>query len=144
VREIRTEIEIGAPAATVWKILTDFEHYPAWNPFIMRIEGKLVTGAKLVACLRPPGGRGMTFRPTVTRVDPGREFRWLGHFLVSGVFDGEHIFEVEPVGDRRTKLVQREEFRGFLAGLMLRMIGDGTEDGFRGMNRALRRRAEEV
>ena len=33
-REERTKIEINGSAQTVWGILTDFDAYPDWNPFI--------------------------------------------------------------------------------------------------------------
>jgi hypothetical protein len=29
-------------------------------------------------------------------VQPERELRWLGHFIVSGIFDGEHYFVLDP------------------------------------------------
>jgi hypothetical protein len=141
-RELRTEIEISAPAARVWEILTDFARFGEWNPFIQKIEGELAVGSRLEARLTPPGGRGMTFRPTVMKVDPGREFRWLGHLLFPGLFDGEHIFELESLGGGRTRLVQREEFRGVLAGLLLRSIAESTRRGFELMNHKLKERAE--
>jgi len=37
----------------------------------------------------------MTFRPTILKAEPNRELRWLGHLLVPGLFDGEHIFTIE-------------------------------------------------
>jgi hypothetical protein len=37
--EISSEIEIGATPARVWSVLTDFEHYADWNPFITSISG---------------------------------------------------------------------------------------------------------
>ena len=36
--KIQTEIQIAAPASTVWKVLRDFEAYDQWNPFIREIE----------------------------------------------------------------------------------------------------------
>ena len=33
-KEIKTEILIKASPQIVWSILTDFENYPHWNPFI--------------------------------------------------------------------------------------------------------------
>ena len=33
-KELRTEIEINAPAERVWQILTDPAHFSDWNPFI--------------------------------------------------------------------------------------------------------------
>jgi uncharacterized protein YndB with AHSA1/START domain len=38
-KEIITEIEIDASPSQVWQVLTDFEKYPTWNPFIKKISG---------------------------------------------------------------------------------------------------------
>ena len=140
-REIATQIEIDAPPADVWRVLMGFAEFEHWNPFIRSLEGKPFEGERLRALLEPPGGKAMTFRPTVVRVSESREFRWLGHFLFPGLFDGEHIFELEDL-EGRTRFVQREQFRGILAGPMLRMIGDKTRGGFVAMNEALRDRVE--
>ena len=37
---LHSEIMIDASARRVWAILTDFEAYPTWNPFIRRIAGQ--------------------------------------------------------------------------------------------------------
>jgi hypothetical protein len=142
--ELRSEIEIDASPDRVWSVLTDFPAYPDWNPFIRHISGTPVEGTRLEAHLQPPGGRGMTFRPAVLAVDPGRELRWLGHFGVPGLFDGEHRFQIEPVGQDRVRFVQEERFSGVLAPLFLRMIGSSTLQGFAAMNDALKSRAEQT
>jgi hypothetical protein len=46
-KEIRTEIEIGASAERIWQTLTDFAAFPEWNPFIHRASGEIKTGARL-------------------------------------------------------------------------------------------------
>jgi uncharacterized protein YndB with AHSA1/START domain len=46
-KEIRTEITIQAKREKVWAILTDFENYPNWNPFITFIEGKAEEGRQI-------------------------------------------------------------------------------------------------
>lgn len=140
-RELRTEIEIDAPAERVWEVLMDFDSYPAWNPFITSLSGEARRGATLTARLEPPDGRGMTFKPAVVRVEAPMEFRWLGHFLVPRIFDGEHIFELHP-SDSGTRFVQREEFGGLLVAPMLRWIGANTRRGFEEMNQALKERVE--
>ena len=38
-RSIRAEITIQAEPQRVWEILTRFEEYPTWNPFIIRAQG---------------------------------------------------------------------------------------------------------
>ncbi len=141
-KELRTEIEIGAPAERVWQILTDFASYPEWNPFVRSISGEAKEGAQLEVYLQPSGARGMTFRPTVLKAEPSRQFSWLGHLLISGLFDGEHAFEIEQLAENRVRFVQRESFRGLLAPLLLRMVENDTRRGFEEMNAALKSRAE--
>ncbi len=141
-REIRTEIEIQASAPRVWAALTDFARYPQWNPFIRKAEGEVREGERLSVRLEPPGGWGMTFAPRVTRVEPERRFQWLGHLFVRGLFDGEHTFEIEPLGRGRVRFVQREAFRGVLVPLLWPMLEESTRAGFEAMNAALKRRAE--
>jgi hypothetical protein len=139
--EIRAQVDIDAPPEAVWKVLMDFGSYPSWNPFIREVDGRAEVGSKLRARLEPPTGRGMTFRPTVTRLEPREAFGWLGHLGVPGVFDGAHRFELEPLDAGRTRFVQSELFDGILAGLLKRSIRDRTLAGFEAMNRALAERA---
>lgn len=141
-KELYTEIEIDASPEQVWRLLTDFSRLPAWNPFMQYASGLVKQGEKIEVRLQPPDGSGMTIKPRLIKVEPQRELRWIGHLLMPGLFDGEHIFSLEPVGDNRVKLVHREEFRGVLVGLILRLIGENTRRGFEAMNQALKAQAE--
>jgi hypothetical protein len=124
-RELKTDIEIDAPAETVWEVLTDFSHYSQWNPFIRSISGN-----------------GMTFRPIILALQPGRELRWLGRLLLPGIFDGEHQFQIESLGENRTRLIQREAFSGLLVPFLWSSLDKQTRQGFEEMNRALKIQAE--
>jgi hypothetical protein len=119
--------------------LTDFAAYGAWNPFMDRVEGVPQVGTKLRVHMTPPGGRGITFRPTVLAADPGRELRWLGTLGVRGLFDGEHFFLLADDGSGGTRLTQGETFSGILVALMHSSVG-GAETGFEAFNRALTER----
>lgn len=141
-REIRTEIEIEAPAGRVWAVLADLSSYPDWNPFIIRARGELREGGKLAVTIRPPGTKARTFRPTVTSCLPGRKLVWLGRLGIPGIFDGEHIHELQPLDEGRTVYVQREVFSGVLPPLTPRVL-EATKEGFRAMNAALKARAED-
>jgi hypothetical protein len=141
VRNISHTIEIDAAAETVWGELADTDAYAGWNPFVRRLDGELEEGARLEVEITPPDGRAMTFKPTVLAARRGRELRWLGHLLVPGLFDGEHSFEIEPLGPDRSRLTQAERF----SGLLVRPFGgslEKTERGFEAMNRALKARLE--
>jgi len=142
-KQLRAQIDIHATPERVWHVLTDFAAYPQWNPFLTLVSGTARRGERLTIRMQPVGGRGMTFRPTVLDVDPGRGLRWLGHLLVSGVFDGEHSFAIEPLGDGQVRLVQQEQFRGLLVPLLARSLDRHTLPAFEQMNQALKRRAEQ-
>ncbi|MFT3723986.1 MAG: SRPBCC domain-containing protein [Hyphomonadaceae bacterium] len=141
--EVRTEIEISAPAAELWKVLLDFRHYPEWNPFIVQIAGETTVGAKLGMTLSlPDSNRERELEAKLLVCDEGRELRWLGHLWMKGLFDGEHFFRLEPRGENNTRLVHGEDFHGVLLRFMLAQVTEATR-GFVYMNQALKRRIEQ-
>lgn len=140
--DLRTEQEIDAEPERVWEVLTAFEEFGSWNPFIVSIEGEPVVGGRLKVRLQPPGGKGVTLRPVVTTNEPREEFGWLGRLGLPWLFDGAHRFELERLGDGRTRFVQSEHFRGALVPLLRRSLRTKTLEGFEAMNRALEERAE--
>jgi hypothetical protein len=144
VKSIETEITIRGTPEQVWSVLTDFRKYPDWNPFIREASGEVKTGARLEVRIHPPGGRPMTFRPTVREASPGRELRWLGHLGLPGLFDGEHVFQLEPAGAGQTRFRQNEEFHGMLVHLLPNSMLERTRRGFEEMNRALRTTVEKA
>jgi hypothetical protein len=94
-KEISTEIEINAPPSRVWWVLTDFEKYPTWNPFIKKISGILARNEKLEVHMPDPRGGMMVFTPDVLVAERERELRWLGR-SEGNAFNGEHCFLIEP------------------------------------------------
>ena len=141
-QELASNILIDAPRERVWRILLDFDRYPEWNPFVSRITGWPAVGEQLDIRLTPPGGMALSFKPEVVRVEPEREFRWLGKLLIKGMFDGEHIFELEEESPETVRFVQREAFSGLLVPLLLLLARKSTLRGFEAMNQALKQRAE--
>jgi hypothetical protein len=142
--QIDTEIEINAGPGTVWRILTDFATYPDWNPFIRAIGGEPTRGAQIGVRIQPSGARAMSFRPTILVADVGSELRWLGRFLLPGVFDGEHRFVIQKQAERRVLFRQSERFSGILLPLLRGGLERDTKRGFEEMNLALKARAEEA
>lgn len=142
-KEIKTQILINASPEKVWAVLTNFEKYPEWNPFIKSIKGDVKVGSKIIAILEPPESKGMTFKPKVLVFDSKKEFRWLGHLLFPGLFDGEHKFELIENYDGTTTFVQSENFKGILVPLFKRMLDVNTVNGFNLMNQKLKELAEQ-
>jgi hypothetical protein len=106
------------------------------------IKGELRKGAKLVVRIQPTGARGSTFKPKVLVVDPPRELRWLGHLWISGLFDGEHILTIEPIGDDEVRFEQKEIFNGIFVRLLAKSLDRDTLRGFNEMNKALKQQVE--
>ncbi len=140
--QLRTDIDIDSPPEAVWEILTDLERYEDWNPFIESAEGEVAVGATLSARLQPPGGRAMTFKPTVTEAEFAAAFEWLGRLGLPGIFDGRHRFELEATPSGGTHLVHTEHFSGVLVRFMRTSLDTQTVEGFRLMNDAVKGRAE--
>jgi hypothetical protein len=139
-RVIETSILIAAPAARIWSVLMDFDAYPAWNPFIRRIEGEKKVGARLEVVIEPPGQKASIFRPTVIEVSPERLFCWRGSLPVPGFFSGAHRFSLAEES-ARTRFVHSEEFSGLLVPFVGSVLA-ATERGFQAMNEALKARSE--
>lgn len=139
---IHTEVLIDASPAAVWNVLVDLARYQNWNPFITSAEGRVAVGERLVNRLNPPGGKEMTFKPTVTVVEEERTFEWLGRLFVPGLFDGRHRFELHPTDDGGTRLVHTEAFRGLLVRPLRKSLDTNTRQGFEAMNDELKRQAE--
>lgn len=140
-RVLETRIQISASPEKVWSILTDFETYPEWNPFITNAQGQIKVGAKLTIDLSPPRTKAMVFKPVVKSVVENREFSWIGHFLFPGIFDGEHIFNIKPT-ESGCLLIQKENFSGLLLPLLWESLDKDTREGFEQMNQALKEKAE--
>lgn len=140
--EIKTQITINATPDKVWAVLTDFENYSNWNPFIKSITGEPKVGSQITVSIVPPQSKKMTFKPTVLAFIHNNEFRWIGRLLLKGVFDGEHKFELIDNGNGTTIFNQSEAFNGILVGLFKKQLENNTKKGFELMNESLKKRVE--
>ena len=116
-RVIHTETEIDAPPAAVWAVLTDFDAYPEWNPFITNAEGTLAVGEILTLRMVLGGVQEQTFTPEVLAVRENAELRWLGALRWSWLFSAETGSRC-PRRARVTRLMHSEVFRGVLVPLL--------------------------
>ena len=142
-KEIVTEIEINAPPSRVWQVLTDFENYPTWNPFIKKISGIPARNEKLEVHMPDPRGGMMVFTPNVLVAESNRELRWLGR-SESDAFNGEHRFLIEPFENNNNKVhfTQSEKFTGSMVASLEGWLDTAVKQNFEHMNRALKQRAE--
>jgi hypothetical protein len=140
-KEIVTEIEINAPPSRVWQILTDFEKYPTWNPFIKKISGIPAINEKLEVHMPDPRGGTMVFTPIILVAESNRELKWLGR-SEGDVFNGEHRFLIEPIENNKVHFTQSEKFTGSMVASLAGWLDTAVKQNFEDMNRALKQRAE--
>jgi hypothetical protein len=134
-RTIFTEIIINASPEKVWNVLTEFDKYPEWNPFMLEVKGSVIEGEKIRVQVKPVGGSKMSFHPTVLAFEPEKEIRWIGRFLFRGLFDGEHKLELIDNGNNTITFRQSELFGGIFVPLL---DLDKTRKGFILMNEKLK------
>ncbi|MCT7908977.1 SRPBCC domain-containing protein [Arcobacter lacus] len=140
--EIETSIRINSKANKIWQELTNFEEYRNWNPSIIDISGELGKNKTLKIVVKIDE-KTMIFKPIVLECEENKELRWLGKFLFSGIFDGEHYFLIEENSDGTSTFIQGEKFCGILIPFFGKMILN-TKKGFEAMNEELKKRVERV
>ena len=143
-RRLEAEIQIGVPAENVWEILMDLESYKEWNPFVREITGEIKVGNTIEVRLKVPGRRERIFKPKIIKLEPNKELRWLGHMWWNGVFDAEHVFNLEKLEADQTRFTQLELFSGFLVPFIMGSQRRNIIDGIKSMNRALKERAHKI
>lgn len=132
-------IDIDAPPAEVWAILTDLGAYGEWNPQFVEAGGNVAMGHRItLRSKHPADGRMMTVKPKITAAQPGSELRWVAG--LPGIIGGEHSFTLTATGSG-TRVVQSETFKGPLTGLFGKTFAN-AEASFQALNQALKERAE--
>jgi hypothetical protein len=140
-KEVRSEIEIQASPEKVWQILTDFDSWSEWNPFLYRASGTAGLGEQVDISFQGPGSKETSLCCTIQTLEQGRQWMWSFHAIAPFLFRGEHSFAIEPVDGDHVRFVQREVFKGLLVPFLVKEAD--TLLGYRAMDEALKNRAEQ-
>jgi hypothetical protein len=143
VRVLDAFIDIDAPADVVWGVVHDVARYPEWNPFVRRVEGLVAEGERVHVTVRVPGKRLMTFKAIVLRLDPERELRWRGRWLLPALLEGDHSLTVQSLAEGRARFRTRE----YVTGLLLPLLRTETRQiqaGFDELAVAVKSRSERL
>lgn len=148
VAPIEASIEIAAPPAKVWALVSDLRNMPRWSPQVRKTivrGGEVREGAKLININR----RGLLVWPTqsmVTEFVPQQKvaFRVKENWTVWS-------FELSPTGDGGTRVVQRREAPQGISDLSVRLtnaalggVEDFTTELEQGMNQTLQKIKRDV
>ncbi len=141
-REIKTQVNINASAQHVWQILTDYQDYPAWNPFITKIAGQSQPGGQVRFCFTLPYGGSLPARATILKSVPELELRWAGALPIPGLLRAEHYHVLEALGPHRIRFHQGEIFSGILVAPFWSVFAERGVLLYEQSSLALKQRAE--
>ena len=137
---ITASLDIAAPPEAVWRVLVDWASYPDWNPTLRAIAGQPRKGAKITVSIASPVGT-LPIAAVVTRFAVNTGLTWHSKLQVSGLFDRDHIIDVEPAAGG-SRITQTQTFAGVLAPGASVVATRTVRDGLARMNAALKERVE--
>ncbi|MET8796639.1 SRPBCC domain-containing protein [Nocardia sp. NPDC004568] len=143
-RVVDDVVEVDAPADVVWSVLTDFDRYGDWNPFISRCRADLAVGAPIEMTVQQLAPRPIRMREWIRSVDAGREFSYSMKPIPLGALRSKRAHTLTPLSGDRTRYESHFELDGWLAPLVGLLFGRGFEKGFPGMTTAVQREAERL
>jgi carbon monoxide dehydrogenase subunit G len=128
VNVVTAAIEIDAPVAAVWEVISDPTRLPHWDRHIVRVTGVPATGLEVgtryTTEMRFIAVRA-SVRARVLEWEPPRR----ATFRLQGLLDATVTSTVEPLGDGRSRLEHVVEYRfrggpfGDVAARSLRLVG---------------------
>lgn len=137
--EIRDEIEINASTEKVWATIIDFENYKNWNSQLTFLGGMVKPNGKLHLKLSAVGAEPYEFKSDISFWQEKKQFAWIAKTGLPRIFDGEHFFELNDLGNGKTLLTNREEYRGVLSQIFRQLpMMKTAPDGFKKMNLELK------
>lgn len=141
---ITTEIDISAPPAKVWSIITDIDKWHEWSPTINASEGMASVDSTLTITMmsKEEGKDGPKYNPKIIQMDEPKYFHWRAHMMAGFVFTNDKIIELTET-DSGTKVTHTETFKGLMAALMKGQMEKGVPPMLNMMNDALKKQAEQ-
>lgn len=144
-------IDIDAPLATVWRIMTDFSGYPEWNPLnrFFRLDSKAEPNHFVT--FGPSWGpyeraEGEPFPdPDMTQhemITVWEEDCCLAYADIRRLIKAERVQYIRTLENGKTRYHTYERMAGLLAPLVRRLYGARIVAGFTANGVALKRRAE--
>lgn len=143
-KTIETNIVIDSTPEKVWNVLTNFEEYELWNPFMTKVVGNASLGSKIEVNIKTISGKNRSYYPIITKFETNKELRWKGKSFLPGVFDGERVFVLKKSDDGKVSFSHKEIFSGLGVKLVGNKLDENLREGFVRMNEALKVRAENL
>lgn len=136
-------LDIDAPPAVVWEVLTDLPRYREWNPFVIECRSTLVPGdpIDLLVKLR---AKPQNQREWMVENVAGKGFAYRMKPIPLGALSSRRSHELVDIGDGRTRYRSHMQLSGWLMPLVRALFGSNLQRGFSEMSAAVRSRSEQL
>jgi len=136
-------LEIKAPAAVVWEVISDLPRYGEWNPFCIECVSTLRPGDPIdmkVKLMAKPQAQ----REWVSEYIDGKRFAYCTKPMPLGALSSLRFHNVESAGTALTHYRSYFHLKGWLRPLVLALFGRKLLASFGEMNQAVVQRAESL
>ncbi len=136
-------VEINAPPAKVWEVITDLKRYPEWNPFMRECSTTFKPGDPInmqVALFAKPQPQTETVKEYVE----GKRFAYTMKPVPGGTLSSFRSHEVEALPNGRTRYRSYFYLKGWLMPVVRGLLGSRLQKGFAGMTQGIQERAEKL
>jgi len=137
-------LEVGAPAATVWSVITDLARYSEWNPFVVTCKSTLAVGDPIDMKVRVFPAFAQPQREQILEHVPGRLLAYGLPMRPLGELASRRSHEVTALAPDRTRYASHFELTGWLAPVVEALLGSRLRHGFTTMSAAIKTRAESL
>lgn len=112
-------IEINAPAAKVWELISNPQRASEWNEHIVyaRPKEKVAAGSRVIMKAKHPEAPHLSarLRPRIEIFEPNRELSWTAKIIAPWVLAVTDTTTLHEIDENRTEVTQTMGFSGFLS-----------------------------
>ena len=137
-------IEIDAPRAVVWRVITDLRSYGEWNPFVVDCQSTLAVGDPITMRVVLVAGLPQRQRESIFEHIPGERLCYGLDGGSLGATISRRCHQLEILGPGCTAYRSHFELSGWLAPLVRALLGTRLQRGFHSMTSGIRQRAEKL
>jgi len=140
------KVEIDAPSALVWQVLTDLPKYHEWNPFTVRVESALQLNDVVKLYIPDPSKPGSEIEVVehLIAFEPCRLLSWEQRPTENSSDAARRDQYVEAIDDTRCSYQTTDVFLGLTADKVMETFGSWVKEGLDGVAVSLKARAESL
>jgi hypothetical protein len=140
----RSESFIAAPAAKVWGVIVDLDHYPDWNPYTIAMKSTLQVGDAMAMTVKMSATQTIQQTEYIRVLEAGHKACWGIDTTSPEANSGERCQWLETMPDGSTHYITEDLIEGTLNPIVTLLFGNDVQVGFDAVASALKTRVESL